>query len=111
MGLERTLRKNKQKSREMQNASIAKGYVELIALEKLKNQLDSKTSGLSNMLGHEPMKIEDYEDMKAKIEKKTGLKAEEIINYVEQNSDLKDFLKKSNEMVELLFNIDINKVN
>ena len=37
-----------------------------------------QTSGLSNMLGHEPMKIEDYEDMKAKIEKKTGLKAEEI---------------------------------
>lgn len=111
MGLERTLRKNNQKSREMQNESIAKGYVELMGLERLKNQLESKTSGLSNMLGYEPMKIEYYEDMKAKIEKKTGLKAEEIINYVEQNSDLIDFKKKANEMMELLFNIDINKCN
>lgn len=110
MGLERTLRKNKKKSSAIQNASIAKGYVDLMALEILKNQLENKTSVFSNMMGYEPMKIEDYEDIKSEIENKTGLKSEEILNHVEQNNDFKDLLKKSNEMMEL-FNTAINKEN
>lgn len=108
MGYERTLKKAKQKNLKKQNSIVANAYIGLLSLDLLKNQLDNKTSMFSNMMGYEPMKTEDYEDIKSEIEKKSGLTSEEILTYVEHNSDLKDFVKKSNELREL-FNTAINK--